>query len=441
MKDAQGQAVSGGTVEAITHYDRAVRAYNLGYGDAPRLFDAAREASPDLAMAYLGKAWMFALANDPGVLVQARELAGSAASLNLNERERGHLVALRQVLAGARAAAVATLDMLLMRYPFDLVAHQAATLLDGYMGRFRWVRDRSARALPFWSRHQPGYGTMVAFHGFGLEEAGDYARAEEESRAAAELEPHSFWPHHTVAHVMEMTGRPEDGLGWMAAREPFWSAQENVTQVHIWWHKSLFHLELGQREAALAIYDGPLLNTLRPLALNLCNASALLWRLEMLGCDVADRWRDLLPRWEGHADGKTLAFNDLHAAMAELGAGEEASAERRLRWMRETAAGNAELAGCYREVGIPLVEAFIAFRRKEYAQAVDRLMPVRFDLWRLGGSKAQRDVVDWTLTEAALRAGLRDVARSLVNERLGLRPRSAVNRNLLQRAEMLAADD
>jgi tetratricopeptide (TPR) repeat protein len=439
MQDAQGQTISGATAEAVAHYIQAARAFNLGYGDAPALFDAAREASPDFVMAHLAKAWMFALANDPSVLVHARSLVETAASLSMNERERNHLAALQQVLAGARGAAVSTLDALLMRYPFDLVAHQAATLLDGYLGRFRWVRDRSARALPFWSKDMPGYGGMLAFHGFGLEEAGDYARAEDESRAAAELEPHSFWPHHTVAHVMEMTGRPEDGLGWMTARQPFWSAPENVTQVHIWWHKSLFHLELGQYTEALALYDGPLLNTLRPLALNLCNASALLWRLDMLGHDVSDRWRDLLPQWEGHADGKTLMFNDLHAAMAELGSGQTELVERRLGWMRETAAGNAELASCYRDVGIPLVEGFTAFHRGAYQQALYRLLPVRFDLWRIGGSNAQRDVVDWTLAEAAVRAGLRDVAASLANERLGLRPRSAVNRNLLRRAELIAA--
>jgi len=439
MQDAQGQTISGATAEAVAHYIQAARAFNLGYGDAPGLFDAAREASPGFVMAHLAKAWMFALANDPSVLVHARSLVETAASLSMNERERAHVVALQQVLAGARAAAVSTLDALLMRYPFDLVAHQAATLLDGYLGRFRWVRDRSARALPFWSKDMPGFGGMLAFHGFGLEEAGDYARAEDESRAAAELEPHSFWPHHTVAHVMEMTGRPEDGLGWMMAREPFWSAPENVTQVHIWWHKSLFHLELGQYTKALSIYDGPLLDTLRPLALNLCNASALLWRLDMLGCDVSDRWRDLLPQWEGHADGKTLLFIDLHAAMAELGSGQTALVERRLGWMRETAAGNADMAGCYRDVGIPLVEGLTAFHRGAYQQALDLLLPVRFDVWRIGGSNAQRDVVDWTLTEAAVRAGLRDVATSLANERLGLRPRSAVNRELHRRAEMIAA--
>ena len=237
IKDAQGQEISGATADAVALYDQAVRAFNLGYGDPAGLFDAAREASPNFTMAHLAKAWLFVLANDPTMLGHARTVLQSVENLTMNERERGHSAALAQAVTGARSAAASVLDRHLMRYPFDLVAHQAVTLLDGYLGRFRWVRDRTARALPFWSKDTPGYATILAFHGFGLEEAGDYARAEDESRAAAELEPHSFWPHHTVAHVMEMTGRPEDGLGWMVAREPYWSAPENITQVHIWWHK------------------------------------------------------------------------------------------------------------------------------------------------------------------------------------------------------------
>jgi tetratricopeptide (TPR) repeat protein len=439
IKDAQGQAVSGATAASVVTYDLAVRAYNSGHGDAIGLFEAVCDASPDCVMAYLTKAWMFSLANDPGLTGKAKALVATAETLTMNEREQGHLAALHQALAGARAAAVTLLDRHLMHYPFDLVAHQAAMLLDGFLGRFRWVRDRTARALPRWSRETPGYGTMLAFHGFGCEEAGDYARAEDESRAAAELEPHSFWPHHTVSHVMEMTGRPEDGLGWMTAREPYWAAPENVTRVHIWWHKSLFHLELGQYDAALALYDGPILETLRPLGLNLCNPSALLWRLDLLGCEVTERWRDLLAQWQGHADGRCLVFTDIHAAMAELRSGQEALTERRLDAMRATAASGDEAAPLYRHVGIPLVEALMAFHRGAYDQAVALLQPVRFELSGIGGSHAQRDIIDWTLTEAALRSGQRDVALAMAYERLGTRPRSAVNRDFLRRAERIAA--
>ena len=439
IKDAQGQSVSGATTESVATYDRAVRAYNSGYGDALGLCDAVCEVSPRFVMAHATKAWMFTMANDPGLVGKAQSLVRAIAELPMNDREKGHLAALQQAVAGARIAAVALLDRHLMHYPFDLVAHQAAMLLDGYLGRFRWVRDRSARALPQWSKDMPSFGTMLAFHGFGCEEAGDYARAEDESRAAAELEPHSFWPHHTVSHVMEMTGRPEDGLGWMSAREPYWASPENITRVHIWWHKSLFHVELGQYDAALALYDGPILETLRPLGLNLCNPSALLWRLDLLGCDVTERWRDLVKIWDGHADGHCLVFTDVHAAMAELRSGQDALAERRLDWMRDTAASDVEAAPLYRDVGIPLVEGLMAFHRGAFEQTVALLQPVRFDLWRIGGSHAQRDIIDWTMTEAALRAGQRDVSLAMAYERLGTRPRSAVNRDFLRRAERIAA--
>jgi hypothetical protein len=225
----------------------------------------------------------------------------------------------------------------------------------------------------------------------------------------------------------------------MAAREALWSTPGHMNQVHIWWHKALFHLELGQYEAALALYDGPIRTTQRPVALSLTNASALLWRLDTLGYDIGDRWRELADLWADRADGKCLVFGDIHAVMAELRSGQEALVERRLAAMRETAMSEAEAADLYRRVGIPVVEGLTAFHRGAYDQAVELLLPVRFDLWQIGGSHAQRDVVDWTLTEAAARAGQRDVALSLAYERLGTRPRSAPNRRFLRHAEALAA--
>ena len=168
IEDAQGHQLSGATTVAVGAYDRAVRAFNLVCGDAVGEFDAARQVAPELAMAHLGKAWVFALANDPGLQAQAAALVEIAEKLTVNEREEAHLVALSHLCRGARGAAAAVLDRHLMRYPFDLVAHQGAALTDGFLGRFHWVRDRSARALPRWSKDQPGYGTLLALHAFGL---------------------------------------------------------------------------------------------------------------------------------------------------------------------------------------------------------------------------------------------------------------------------------
>ena len=82
---------------------------------------------------------------------------------------------------------------------------------------------------------------------------------------------------------------------------------------------------------------------------------------------------------------------------------------------------HAEAAAIYRTVGIPVIEGITAFHRGAYDQAVAALLPVRVGLWRIGGSHAQRDVVDWTLTEAFVRQ------------------RSAPNRRFLRHAEAIAA--
>ncbi len=438
IKDAQGHTLTGATAETAALYDQAVCAFNLACGDAIRLLNAARDATPGFVMAHLAKAWMLTLARDPALAGSIAASIRIASTQTMDDRERGHLAALEHASGGALSAAVLILDRHVMHYPLDILAQQVALFLDLYQGRVRWMRDRTARAMPLWPKDLPGYGSMLAYHGFGLEEVGDYGRAEDESRAAAELEPTSQFAHHTVAHVMEMTGRPEDGLGWMQAREPFWSTPDHLNQAHIWWHRALFHIELGQYDAALALYDGPIHATQRPIALSLTNAPALLWRLETLGCDVSARWNEVATLWQDHADGRTLVFHDMHAAMAELGSDQAALVERRLAAMRKTAASSDEAAPLYRDVGIPLVEGLVAFRRGAFEAAVALLQPVRFDLWRIGGSHAQRDVVDWTLTEAAVRGGMRDVAVALAYERLATRPRSVVNREFLRRAEQAA---
>jgi tetratricopeptide (TPR) repeat protein len=439
IKDAQGHDLTGGTREAADHLDQGVRAFALAYGDALASVDTARSSAPGFVMAHLAKAWVLGLANDSLMVQPARDLLASVRGLPMNERERAHAAALAHAVRGHRASATAILDQHLMRYPHDLLGHYAAMLLDAFQGRFHCVHSRCARALPRWSKSQPGYGLMLSFYGFGLEEAGHYPEAEDTSRAAAELEPFGYWPHHAVSHVMEMTGRPADGLAWMAAREPLWSGKANANRVHIWWHKALFHIELGDYRAALDIYDGPVVATQRPLGISLTNATALLWRLETLGIDAGERWRQLSAIWEGHADGQLCLFADIHALMTALRAGNGTETDRLLGAMRTTAGSDAEQAEAYRDIGLPAAAGVAAFHAGDYAGAVEHLFPARYHLWKLGGSHAQRDLIDWTLTEAAVRAGQRDMALSLAYERLGLRPGSAPNRRFLSGAEAIAA--
>jgi tetratricopeptide (TPR) repeat protein len=242
----QSEAVLSANAVATRHIDDAVRAFTLNFGDANADIGMAREADPGCVMADLLQAWVLTLSNDSAQLARAHALLAGVDEAQLTDREGQNLAALRLAADGRWPSAVAVLDRHLMNDPQDLAAHQCAMRLDGYLGRFHREAARAARALPFWSKDDPCYGIMLSFYGFGLEELGDFARAEDVSREAAEREPYGYWPHHAVSHVLEMTGRPDEGVAWMAERIAYWTDPKFNNSVHIWWHKALFHLDRGR---------------------------------------------------------------------------------------------------------------------------------------------------------------------------------------------------
>ncbi|MGC2856061.1 tetratricopeptide repeat protein [Novispirillum sp. DQ9] len=427
LTDRQGTALTGATPAAVDAYDAAVHAFNIYRGDPIALIDQAIAEAPQFAGAHIFKALACAVATEPEATAAARALAGHARTLPMSDRDRSLLAAVDHITAGNWTAAGLALDAHSMCHPRDLVALQAGHLVDFYRANARNLRDRIARALPQWSADVPGYSIVLGMYAFGLEESGDYARAEDTGRRAVEAQPLDCWAHHAVAHVLEMQGRAAEGVAWMRDRVATWSGADNFFKVHNWWHQAMFHLDRGETDQALALYDGPVRAERSAVVLDMIDASALLWRLELAGVDVGDRWGELAAAWDAHADGRLYPFNDWHAAMAYLGAGREADAARLLAACRSADAANGEVAAWARRTGADLIEGFTAFRRGDHATAVERLHAARFIANSFGGSNAQRDIIDWTLTEAALRGGLRDVARALVNERLALKPRSGLN--------------
>ena len=409
------------------HLEEAVRAFTLNFGDANAHLKSAEESDPDWLMPNIMTAGMLALSNDASQLANGRKLIEQVNTRTLSNREAENLRAVQLALNGHWPSAVASLDKHLMKDPQDLCAHQIALRLDGYMGRFHRVAARSARALPFWSKDESNYAIMRSFYGFGLEECGDYARAEDVSREAAELEPYGYWPHHAVSHVLEMTGRPREGVNWMEDRLPFWSDSRCNNRVHIWWHKALYHLELGELNKALALYDDEILGAMRPVGTQLCNATALLWRLETLDCDVGERWTELLPMWQRQLGGMSSPFNEIHAAMTALRAGDQGAFGAVVQGMQHNLGANREMAPAYRDLALPVTTAMRSFFEGRYDETLDLLIRVEPELWRMGGSVAQRDLVSWTMVVAAVRSTHKTLAASLVNERLSLRPDSYVN--------------
>jgi tetratricopeptide (TPR) repeat protein len=433
LTDRNGNALSGANTAAAAAYEAALAAFNIYRGDPMAALAEAVEIAPRFAMAHILKAWILGLATEPAATAEAKRGLDLIQTLKLDHREASHAAALRRLLDGEWTAAALALDRHNMRFPRDLVALQVGHVIDFYRANARNLRDRIARVLPQWSPGMAGYPIVLGMHAFGLEETGDYARAEETGRRALELQPLDCWAHHAVAHVLEMQGRAADGVAWMTSREPHWSGEANFFKVHNWWHLALFHLDLGAADRALALYDGEVRKTKSAVALDLVDASALLWRLHLSGTDVGDRWNEVALAWDAHADGQGYPFNDWHAVMAYLGAGRSADVQRIAGALADANPRFNETAAWCNGIGLPLVEGFAAFWRGDYPAAVERLHGVRFIANAFGGSHAQRDIIDWTLAEAATRGGMRDVALALAAERIAAKPLSPLGHGFMRR--------
>lgn len=401
--------------------------------------DNAISLAPDFAMAHILKAYLLGLATEPDATTQARRVLATAMSLPLNDRETSLVASLEIMLDGGWTRAAQLLEHHAVDNPHDIVALQAGHLMDFYRADARSLRDRIASVVPRWSPDMPGYSIVLGMHAFGLEEMGDYARAEETGRRALELEPLDCWAHHAVAHVMDMQGRAEDGIAWMNSRRSHWAGDANFFKVHNWWHLALYHLELGEAQSALSLFDSEIRQSQSAVALDLVDASALLWRLHLTGNDVGNRWNELALAWDAHADGSTYPFNDWHAVMAYLGAGRHADVRRTVDTLRDANPQFSEVSKWRHAIGLPLVEGFAAFWRGDYVAAVETLHGVRHVANAFGGSHAQRDIIHWTLTEAATRGGPGYVAQALAGERIAVKPHSPVNRSFVLRNQRTGA--
>jgi tetratricopeptide (TPR) repeat protein len=431
--DLNGNALSGATPAARDHFDRALRELACYAGDPVGAANAALADSPQLAMAHALIAYLHLIGTDPSGAAVARGALAAAEGLPADARERAHLRAARALADGRWREAARILEDVAVAHPWDLLALIVGHNLDFLMGESRMLRDRIARALPSWSAQQPGFHALLGMHAFGLEETGDYARAEEQGRRAIALQPRDGWAQHAVAHVLEMQGRPRDGVAWMREDVERWT-RESFFCVHNWWHLALFHLELGEQGAALALFDGPIYGARSKVAFDLLDATSFLWRLALRGESVGERWQSVADGWAAIASPGAYAFNDVHAVMAFLGAGREREAADVVGAIAAASLGEGDAAGFARDAGLPVAQALTAFHAGEHARCAELLRRVRPVAHRFGGSHAQRDVLDLTLLEAARRGGDAALARALAAERLDRKPDSPFAQLLAQRA-------
>jgi len=412
--DAYGLPVTTGSGDALEAYDRAVDGL-LGW-DAQALdrFRTAATTDPGLALAHAGAAVCLFLDER---FVEARESAKIARAVvgAQTERERSHVDALVLLVEGKPSDAEAAMTQHLADYPRDLVVFQRLYFVWFWQGKFTEMLDLSSVL----TRYYPGSSFMLGLHAFALEQAGRCDEAARIAQAAIGKNPRDAWSIHALAHAIYEMAAFDTGIARLPpAIHP--CTNLNWFRNHLLWHLILMHLGRGEYERASRLGRTVFEREPSSIAGDLHDSISLLWRLELFGMDVTERWRPFAAIAAERFDRPALLFHAAHLAMALAAGGDWATADRHLGVLRERAGRDrTRLTG---EVLVPLVESLHAFVAGEYRQAIERVEPLRGRIIELGGSRAQRDVFHDTLYEACFRAGDTDRAERYLAERIARRP-------------------
>jgi tetratricopeptide (TPR) repeat protein len=416
--DRWGVPVRAGSADSVALLDVAVEDLAALAGDPVAGADAAVAADDSLVLGHIYRAYLQLYGTTPEGVTAAGEILKRLDEAIMGERELHHLRAARHWAEGDWDATTRALERALLCHPRDMLALKVAQDLYFFLGNRLELRDTAARVLPAWPRSRPGWGYVQGMYAFGLEENADYRQAESRARAALEHNPRDVWSVHALAHVFEMEGSQRDGVDFLTASAPDWSP--SYFAIHNWWHRGLYHLELGEIGEALALYDDPIRAGRSTEWLDVVDAAALLWRLSLFGVDVTERAEQLAADIDDLVGSPVYVFNDWHAVMAFGLAGEAERAERVIASNRHLSAPTN--AGAAERAGLALLEAFAAFAAGHPDRAIDLLVDIRPRANAVGGSHAQRDVIDLTLIAAAARSGDDSLARALVTERVARKP-------------------
>ena len=371
-RDQQGLTLAGSPGSAAA-FDRAVADYYGLTGDPVGILKEAVERDPVFALGGVAIAALFMIGGFRGDHPEVtKALAAAEAAIGgASSREQRHLAAAKAWAAGRIFEATLVWEDILVDHPTDALALRFGQDAYFFLGQSLGIRDSVARVLPAWDRENPLTSFILGLYAFGLEEAGELGRAEGFGREALARNPRDAWAVHALAHVMETANRQEEGIAFLEASRPSWSPAHFMAG-HNGWHLAVYLIEEGRFDEVLADYDrfaAP--NLAVDATLDRVDAASLLWRLELAGVDVGERWAPVARQWMAHVDDHVLAFNDLHLALAA------------------SRSGNPER----RRAPAPLARRLPALRRRRQSRSHGRCRPAphrRRDSFRRGRLRRRR---------------------------------------------------
>jgi Tfp pilus assembly protein PilF len=422
LTDRYGQPVSTSSKTAHDAYlagcDAVLSAW---HGDAAHLARAV-EADPGFALAHAALARArFLMADVPGAresAARARALAAAA-----TPREQSHVDALCLAIEGKPVESLAATRAHLAEHPRDAMVAAPATGVFGLIG-FSGRQGREPEQVAFLEALRPHLADdwwFQAVYAFALEEVGRLDEALELIERSMAKNPRNAHGAHIKAHVLYEQGEDRAALSYLDSWLPTYS-REGLMHCHISWHVALFALILGDAARAWQVYEaqvhpggawGPALNVAT-------DAPAFLWRAELAGQPRREKlWREVRDYALKAFPKAGIAFVDVHRALASVAVGDRDAIAGIVSELEQRAASGRSPAG---DVVPRLAAGLAAYGRSDWTASIAALEPALAETVRIGGSRAQRDLLENTLLAAYLKAGRAADARRLVAAHADRRP-------------------
>ncbi|WP_120499607.1 tetratricopeptide repeat protein [Roseovarius sp. EL26] len=419
--DLFGNDVSLNSEATVASWNELQLAFLAHGATTPTHLGAVLEGAPDFAMAHALKGLFCAMLGRSEMTVAAREAQSAAhkalASGTATARERLFVDALDHWLVGQPILAINAMEEVLKHHPQDSLAMKVSHAIRFILGDAKGMRRSIEAVLPRYGTDHPGLGYVNGCYAFALEETGDYSLAEATGRQAVEHSPNDAWGLHAVAHVYDMTANSTAGLDWLTGREAAWAHCNNF-RYHVWWHKALMHLDNGQVDEVLALYDTEIRKDHTDDYRDISNGASLLMRLELNGVDVGHRWEEMASISETRTEDGCLIFADLHYLLALMGGNRDAALSRLVGRIQDDAnASRTEAQLRMAKPGLSTAVGLEAFGDGDYKSAFLNLAQARQHMQGAGGSHAQRDVFERMTIDAGIRAGFFEESKTILDDR------------------------
>ena len=400
--------------------DAYVQGYDLAltlYPGAVEAFDRALAADPGFAMAHAGKAQVL-MREGKGAAAREALAAAKAVAVGLPARETGHIGFFDLAFAGRTEAAIAALHAYLALWPRDALMLASAANPNGLIGGSGRIGQKHQIAALMDSL-APHYGDdywFLAYHATALSEDGQLAAARPKIERSVLLNQKNAHAAHGFAHVSYESGDADTGRHFLST----WLAtypRDGAFHGHLSWHLALFELAAGHWPEALRLYQDA-------IALDrhsggpqqkMTDGAAFLWRSELAGHPRdAAAWRAMYDHANSTLPRPGSGLADLHIILAQAVMGDDAALEARARLMEDLAREGRYPSGSYLPA---LSRGFVAFERGDFTAAIDALAPLAGENERIGGSRAQHDLIEFTLLKAYLNAHRLEEAKRLLTTR------------------------